>query len=70
MIMLWLRVVLKINLNLLICLNLHLEVFKETRSWRPRSRRCSNTPWRIRRRARAQPRAWSRWGGCAAARWG
>lgn len=59
------------NLNLPICLNLNLEfVFKENRAWHPRSPTSSNTPPQTRRRAQEQPRAWSRWGGCATARWG
>jgi hypothetical protein len=45
-------------------------IFKASRAWRLHTPRCSSKLERTQRRAREQPRAWSRWGGCAAARWG
>jgi hypothetical protein len=52
-------------------IEMHLNlVFKVTQEIHSRIPMCDNKRWQKRRRAQMQPRAWTRWGGCAAEHWG
>ena len=52
-------------------IEMHLNLaFKGNQEIRSHSPTCNSTRWQKRRRARMQPRAWTRWGECAAAHWG